>query len=173
MNITRLGALWEGYVFICLNCSPAYFFVGFNVLKKAGGLLHMCEGHRLTMTCGLHASISAKVCKSLLLCQSTLVAKPKSTAVENAASLLMEMLLTHTGQLLQTCFYGGTFIWFSAPSWGPSCCPFSLTSFRDPLTLLLLHVFLYWEKEGLTLRKGFGACGLHSSLCLERRSFCQ
>lgn len=72
----------------------------------------VCKDHRPD-SCVLRANASANV---LLLCQNTLVAKPKNTAVETAARHLMEMLLTHTGQLLQACFYGGTFIWFSASS---------------------------------------------------------
>lgn len=86
----------------------------------------------LTVTCVWHASVSAKV---LLLCRGTLVAKPKATAVGNAAHHLMEMLLTHTRQLLQTCFYGGAFIWFSASSWGLSCCPISWHPFVPLLPL--------------------------------------
>lgn len=106
-------------------------------MQKTGRFLHVCvKNTGLTMTCVLHANVSAKV---LLLCQSTFEAKPKATAVEKAACHLMEMLLTRTGQLLQTCFYGGTFIWFSASSWGPSCCPFSLISFVIPLPFLMLQ----------------------------------
>ena len=125
----------------------------------------------LTVTCVLHASVSAKV---LLLCQSTLVAKPKNTAVENAARHLMEMLLTHTGQLLQTCFYGGVFVWFSASSWGLSCCPFSLTSFCDPPAFAAASgSSCPGKRKGLILRKGFHTCELHSFLCFERDALCQ
>lgn len=106
-------------------------------MQKTGRFLHVCvKTTGLTMTCVLHASVSAKV---LLLCQSTFEAKPKTTAVEIAALRLMEMHLTHTGQLLQTCFYGGAFIWFNASSWGPSCCPFSLISFVILLPFLMLQ----------------------------------
>lgn len=111
--------------------------VGYNILQKTGRFLHVCvKTTGLTMTCVLQANASAKV---WLLCQSTFEAKPKTTAVEKAACHLMEKLLTHTGQLLPTCFYGGTFTWFSASSWGPSCCPFSLTSFVIPLPFLMLQ----------------------------------
>lgn len=107
--------------------------------------LHVCvKTTGLTMTCVLHVNVSEKV---LLLCQSTFEAKPKGTAVEKAACHLMEMLVTHSGQLLQACFYGGAFIWFSASSWGPSCCLFSLISLVIALPFLML--------QGLpALRKG-------------------
>jgi len=90
----------------------------------------------LTVTCVLHASVSAKV---LLLRHRAPVAEPQSTAVESAARHLMEALRTHTGQLLQPCFCGGASIWSSAASRGPSCCPFSLMSAGGPLPLLQLQ----------------------------------
>lgn len=141
-------------------------------MQKTGRLLHVCvKTTGLTMTCVLHASVSAKV---LLLCQSTFEAKLKTTAVEKAAHHLMEMLLTHTGQLLQTCFYGGAFVWFSASSWGPSCCPFSLTSFHDSPALSDASGSSCTEKrKGPAPGKGFHTCGLYSSLCFERDSMCQ
>lgn len=124
----------------------------------------------LTMTCVLHASVSAKV---LLLCQSTFEAKPKTTAVEKAALHLMEMLLTHTGQLLQTCFYGGAFIWFSASSWGPSCCPFSLISFVIPLPFLRLQGLPALTKGRVPLLGKVFTPVDSSSLCFERDFLCQ